>query len=124
MNYIRGTIVYEIPTCITAISFENRDNPTISVAKGRREEFADVGKDGWRSSKENGYASRGFVEAICKVHFLANPRKSKGWRSHWRIAICNLVAVAFVAILFSLPVNLIVFISVFTILIDILVHDT
>lgn len=123
MNYVRGTIVYEIPTCITAISFENRDNPTISVAKGQREEFADVGKDGWRFSKENGYAGRGFVEAICKVHFLANSRKEQRM-AHTGVSRFAILAVAFVTILSSLSVDPIVFISVSKILIHIRVRDT
>lgn len=51
MNYDRGTIVYEIATCIT-VSFENRDDSTIFVAKGlQREEFAGVEKQEGRENR-------------------------------------------------------------------------
>jgi hypothetical protein len=66
VNYGRGTIVHEIPTCITAVSLENRDDPTIFVAKGpRREEFPGGGKGAGGGSvipdEEPGFAGRGFA---------------------------------------------------------------
>lgn len=120
MNYDRGTIVYEIPTCILAVSLENRDDPTIFVAKGlRREEFA--GMKGYREGigegerelvipTKNGFARWGFAEAICKVRFLANPRRA-GDGSRWRISRSAILAVASVIVLSILLTDPVVSIS-------------
>lgn len=94
VNYNRGTIVYEIPTCIMAVLLENRDDPTIFTAKGRGQNLRawknteDRGGGGGGDSEER-IRREGFVEAICKVRFLANPWRA-GDGSRWRIAVCDL----------------------------------